>query len=308
VVPWDTFVHTAGRALLACALAGCRIGYERTGSDAGLSADASHRRDGSVDASALDASALDASRFDGSALDASPRDDVGPIDAGPEPEMCTEIPRLAALPAIDGILEAGLSLTPIAPVAWMGTVPSIPPGNSAELAAAWLDDGLYLYVSVTDPEVYPPPDGDPLGCGDGIEVYVDADARYPSAPDNEFPGARRFVIAAPGGPMRAEMTHRAGGVHVADGAWTTSELGVFSAGGGYVMEMWITAADLGTSDWTLAAGRTLGFDLAVNLHSMVAVGCDDQNYEGTYYYRVADAGCEYPFCNPLAYCNARLIE
>ncbi|MGH7439062.1 MAG: hypothetical protein ACRENE_25515, partial [Polyangiaceae bacterium] len=49
------------------------------------------------------------------------------------------------------------------------------------------------------------------------------------------------------------------------GPWMSTQFGTFPTSTGFVFEGFISAADLGLSSWTLAAGSTIGFDVAVDV-------------------------------------------
>ncbi|HEY5146538.1 MAG TPA: hypothetical protein VII82_07210 [Polyangiaceae bacterium] len=114
-------------------------------------------------------------------------------------DYCAALPPLSAAPIIDGVLDCGPALVAIAPVDWNGPppLPPFPPGNSAELAAAWRPDGLYVFVSVTTPAAFSAEAADPVFYGAGVELFVDDDGVYASAPTYDNPGAIQLVVAAP---------------------------------------------------------------------------------------------------------------
>ena len=83
-------------------------------------------------------------------------------------EPCSQLPKLVAAPTLDGVLEPGLTLFPVRQV---GFVP--PDGNSSRFAAAWFDTGIYFFIEVTDPDIFPPAASSPAYYGDGAEFFVD---------------------------------------------------------------------------------------------------------------------------------------
>jgi hypothetical protein len=81
------------------------------------------------------------------------------------------------------------------------------------------------------------------------------------------------------------------------GRWTSSQFGMFPTTAGFVFEGFIVASDLGLSNWTLAAGGTIGFDVAVDVSfpTVCEVGLEGHR-AGQYFLHVTtglpDAGAE----------------
>ncbi|MGH7438763.1 MAG: hypothetical protein ACRENE_24000, partial [Polyangiaceae bacterium] len=165
-----------GSAALAAAAAGCgRIGYDPL-PEAPSSPDATQSSEGGERQEASEAPSGEASDEAGDAttLDGTPDVDGAPgdetLDAATEAEVaagpctpsapvdyCQVIPPLSAPPVIDGILDCGPTLVPIASVDWRGAapLPPFPAGNTSQVAAAWRPDGLYVFLSITTPVAIP---------------------------------------------------------------------------------------------------------------------------------------------------------
>jgi hypothetical protein len=114
-------------------------------------------------------------------------------------DYCQTIPPLPAPPIIDGVLDCGPTLVPIVPEDWRGAapLPPFPAGNSAEVAAAWRPDGLYIFISVTTPAVIP---ADPTSqdyFGAGVELFVDATGSFATPSQYNDPGTVQVIVTAP---------------------------------------------------------------------------------------------------------------
>jgi hypothetical protein len=194
-------------------------------SDAGAPSDAAYPRDASTpfDASAVALDAAAAGGFDASvATDASATSDASaasdasaPSDAGSTldaavatdaavgctrsaaHDYCLQLPALAQAPALDGVLDCGPTLIDLPALGWNSSQ-SMPSDTHARYAAAWRPDGLYFYVEVDDPLRLSAlaSDVDPW-CGDGVELYADADGKFYSAPDFDDPGTMQLLAVAP---------------------------------------------------------------------------------------------------------------
>ena len=105
------------------------------------------------------------------------------LDAAAAVPSCESLPALGAPPVIDGVLEGGLALVPIAPQGWTNSHRPIPADVTASYAAAWRPDGLYLFVSVRGNVRHPAPAADAPWCGDGVEIYADSDGVFNSPPE-----------------------------------------------------------------------------------------------------------------------------
>jgi hypothetical protein len=220
-------------------------------------------------------------------------------------DYCGALPALPAMPQLDGQLECGLTLSPMAALGWSGLTPE--PGKHASYAAAWRGDGLYLYVEVHGDAVVPHPAGEPIFCGDAVELFVDANADAGDTGSYQA-GTMQFVIAAPASDGAAVEAGRfAQGT--SQGAWISK--GVYAARlpDGFSVEAFIGAADLGLWQWTPAArlGFSIGVDVAGRGGS-AAAGCS--NRAGQFFLRLgAPIGtCPgEPWCDAGAFCRATLM-
>jgi hypothetical protein len=165
---------------------------------------------------------------------------------------CEHLPRLPQPPVIDGKLECGLALTPLANGAAQA------PERSVQFAAAVSDAGLYLYVAVAGQPISLHAPDQPLFCGDAVELFVDADGALDPQGAYDSKGTLQFVIAAAGPTIEAAKYMQGKPF----GPWVSNNLAVTSTADGYTVETLIGAADLGLWSWQ-PAGQ-LGFDLAVD--------------------------------------------
>jgi hypothetical protein len=276
--------------------------------------------DGSMDAAPepADAAARDAASNDSSSMDTSlpdsaadaEVDDAGTVDGSVELlEYCQELPALSQPPTIDGTLEPGLELVDFIPVDWTGPGP-LPAGNSAVYAVAWRPDGIYFFVSVSDPNRLPPAPGERSFYGDGVELYVDDDGAYDNPSDYDAPGSIQYIMPAPvDGDTPSTRFEAFRDMDIQLG-WVFTGFQVYPRAGGYVLEAFLQASDLGLPVWSLAAGDTVGFNLAHNVSFASDQGVPN-NREGQYFVRIADApdldGCDHPYCNVLAFCTPVLL-
>lgn len=265
-------------------------------------------RDASDAALASDAAQADAAHSDAQA--------TGDEDGGIEPpscipsaidDYCFQLPSLAAPAVIDGILDCGLPLLPLAPVGWNGT-DALPAWHSAAIAVAWRSDGLYFYAEVRGQTPTPHPAGQPIWCGDAVQLYVDADGLVNPGGSYDAPGAVQFIIAAPSEPgatPEAERFVRG----ASQGTWMTSALQVLTLSDGYAVEVFVTAADLGLPSWS--PQRQLGLNVAIDVAgsgSEPTLRCGLQL--GQYFLQVAPqrgGSCNgEPWCDTRAFCTPEL--
>lgn len=223
---------------------------------------------------------------------------------------CRELSSLGGEPEIDGALEAGLSLLDVTPVGWQGDDP-VPDGVSMSYAAAWRSDGLYFFLRVEDPERNPAAPEDPVWMGDAVEIYVDADAVYPPADAWDDPGARQFVIGAPGDDS-TPSTRGARFVANEEGvAWDSGAFVAVPTRSGFDVEAFVTAADLGLTEWNLSAGARVGFDLAHDVSLPVGESGIFGNRDSQYFLRLLEpptgTSDDLPFFNENAFCTALLV-
>jgi hypothetical protein len=216
---------------------------------------------------------------------------------------------LPEAPVIDGILDCGLPLVPVAPVAWSGG--ASPPDATAEYAVAWRPEGLYFFVQVTDPSHVPAEVSELSWEGDAVELFIDSDGVYAAPPAYDNPGARQFTIAAPPQAQSAIARAQVWYPGSAGADWTSTQYRAFGTSTGYVVEAFVVGADLGLGALTLAAGGRVGLDLSVDVSYPTDRGADagsPGNRLGQYYLRVAsaDAGGGTPPFDPRAFCVATL--
>ncbi len=237
----------------------------------------------------------------------------GASGSGGEPSTsyCNQLTQLETTPTIDGVLEPTLSLQPLVPEGFQyatGNGPeyqSIPDGVSAEFAVAWLTDGLYFFVDITDPDRQPPEQDQSAYHGDGIELYVDHDASFAPAGFYDDPGTRQFIIAAPAtnttDSSRAETYLTFGSIGDFMGSWISTP-----RQGGFVVEAYIRAADLGLQTWTLSEGAPVAFDLSHNVSYPDGTIGEDGHRLGQYFLKIADSPTgelsDYPYNNSGVFC------
>ena len=207
---------------------------------------------------------------------------------------------------IDGVVECGLRLVPLAPIAWTGVEP-IPTDHSAEFAIAWHAEGVYFFVHVATPTVRPADALEGSYCGDGVEVYLDADGVFAASPAYDQPGTRQFVVAAPLGATSS----RAFG-YVSTGAaeeWTAGRAIAVRTGDGYVVEAFVKQEDLLLPPGTFGASGVVGINVAINVAAAVDAPSVCGRRLGQYFLRSApiDGLCSgLPFCDVRAFCTPTL--
>jgi hypothetical protein len=247
--------------------------------------------------------------------DASMTTDAGPTcTPSPARDYCMKLPSLPQPAEIDGQLDCGPSLIDLPAMAWNSTQP-MPADIHARYAAAWRPDGLYIYVEVDDPLLLPAlaSDTDPW-CGDGVELFVDADGTYVSAPDYDYPGAIQLLATSPSRNASTQLAvdaryHTRSQLRV--GNWSASRHTTVLRDDGYALEAFIAAADIDLTTWTLAPGGEVGFDIAINVSVADASQKVDCGYNlGQYYLRVSQLPCTTddcrPYSNAAAFCTALL--
>jgi hypothetical protein len=218
---------------------------------------------------------------------------------------CTALPALLGAPVIDGELECGLRLLPLGPEGWTG---SGTPSKRASYAAAWHSDGLYLYVEVRGDAIRPHPTGQPIYCGDAVELFVDADANLDDGGAFDANGTMQLVIAAPAsesGDIDA-MRFIQG---APQGAWFSKSLRTRRLPNeeGYSVEALIAAPDLNLWQWT--PSMRIGFSLGIDVAAVGAAAGSCSGRAGVFYLRVVepDPGCAgEPWCDVRAFCRPGL--
>ena len=235
--------------------------------------------------------------------------DAGAPDAAPPRPLCEEIPLLAEAPVIDGMIDGALVPLAVEVGGWKGPPEGPPPGNVASAAVGWWPGGLYLYIEVLDPERLPPPATDPTWCGDGVEIYVDADGALVAPPAYDTTGTRQLVLVAPADDTTAVARGEIFTQTALVGEWPAGFVATPRAGG-YMAEAIVVAADLGLDEWPLAAGQRVGLDLAINVSNTDATttepNCPNGTRLGQYFLRVDPADTSeclgHPYCNAAAFC------
>lgn len=220
-------------------------------------------------------------------------------------DYCRLLPEIPSAPVIDGVIECGLEPIPLTPVAWNGSQPL--PSVQAQYAAGWRADGLYVYVAVTGVPVNPHPAGEPIYCGDAVEIYVDGHAEGEDAGVSEGAGTMQFVVAAPAAADAPIDAWRFANGQP-QGAWITKTLRTTRLADGYSIEAWITAADLGLWEWS--PREQLSFGLAVDVSGPPdSEGLRCGLLLGQFFLRVAapSGACSgEPWCDVRAFCDANL--
>jgi hypothetical protein len=218
---------------------------------------------------------------------------------------CGALPALPSAPVIDGVLECGLSSLAIQPEGWKG---ADKPKRTASYAAAWRSDGLYLYVEVHGAGIQPHATSEEIYCGDGVELFVDADADVEDGGGYDASGTMQFVVAAPatrGAAIDAKRFVQG----VSKGPWTSKTLQTKRLSDGYSLEVFIGGADINLSKWApkMRLGFSVGIDVAAP-PSAAAAGCSGR--AGVFFLKVSDTsgGCGgQPWCDAGAFCRALLV-
>ena len=282
--------------------AGCgHVGFDEGEVGADLGFDAA--RDLGVDASA-DASA-DGQR------DAAPTLDAGRCPGPSTFPACERLRAIPEVPVIDGIVECGLALEPFVPQGWTVVEP-IPTGHRAELVVAWHPDGVYFFVHVITPTVRPPWSFSQEFCGDGVEVYLDADGVFAAPPAYDAPGTRQLVIPAPSG---ASSSHAVGYVDGrARAAWDAGRVIAVRTVDGYAVEAFVRRDDVFLTSGLLASGDLVGIDVAVNVAGAVDRFTLCGRRLGQYFLHAANATtppaapCDgLPYCDVGSFCAPTLL-
>ncbi len=245
--------------------------------------------------------------------------DAGTVDTSPDAraaqtcvlhapgDYCAALPSLPEPPRIDGTLECGLTLSPIQPLGWSGA--GAEPDKTASYAAAWHRDGLYVYVEVHGGATRPHPPGQPIFCGDAVELYVDADAETDDAGTYDSSGTMQFVVAAPSATAPMDAFRFIQGAP--QGAWISPSLRVTPLADGFSVEALITGADIGLWEWhpNMQLGFSIVIDVAGSTGLPTREGCTEQS--GQFFLRLGapHGSCPgEPWCDARAFCQAQLLE
>ena len=221
---------------------------------------------------------------------------------------CERLARLPAPAQIDGMLECGLRRLEIKPGSWNGAAPV--PAVRAEYAAAWRDDGLYVFVQVYSQQLQAHAPDQPIFCGDAVEIFVDGNpARADDAGTYASSGTMQFVVAAPvAGSDNVDAWRFVQGN--SQGAWIARALTVRATADGYAVEATISAADLGLWQWS--PHSALGFNLAIDVSSPgrdPAQPCSQRLGQLFLHAAPGDGACRgEPWCDVRAFCRPALQD
>ena len=239
-------------------------------------------------------------------------------DTGTDTEtdsLPVEVPALLDVPVIDGIIEDGLELAYVTPVAWQLETEPIPDGNEMYYAIAWYNTGVYFFIDVIDPNRNPPALGSFLYMGDSVEIYVDHDGVYNTAlPDYDDPGTREFIISAPyndttpstRGVIRSPLGDVESYSNITGDQWISTPTAT-----GYVIEIFVIAENLNLATLDFIAGDTISFDLSHNVSVAPGETGLDGNRLSQYYLKIRDPAegdnNDYPWRNQAVFCPATLM-
>lgn len=241
-------------------------------------------------------------------VDGGPATD-GAVLLGPPPDYCASIPARQGAPVIDGTLDyQDLALESISSAPWVAGE-TVPPGNAARFAVAWLPAALYIYIEVDDPERRPAPlDAQPWA-GDGVSLYLDSDARLVNPPLYDMPGTVQLVVSAPVDEVTPSTRSEVYVQTSTRGPWMSSRFRAVPRSGGYNFEALITGADLMLSGaWLLASGSRIGFDFSINASGAEGVPGRDRmggTRVGEYGLNIkrSQGGCPGPWCDATMLCT-----
>lgn len=217
---------------------------------------------------------------------------------------------------IDGVLDPDLPLQDIVPagfhLAFCMTEGEMPEGVSMRYAAAWLSDGLYVFLEVTDPDRAPAAEMSPVWQGDGVEIYVDHDATFAPSGSYDAEGTFQFVMSAPSDDVQngsgAEIYHET----ALRGSWDDGPFILVPRPFGYVAEIIIRADDLALASWSPGPGSPLAFDLGHNVSLPVGESDCEGNRLGQYFLKAGEpftgALADYPFINSNVFCTPELVN
>jgi Carbohydrate family 9 binding domain-like len=287
-----------------------------TEADAAVTPDAAAETDAAVtpDAAAMPDGAV---ALDGAAdPDAAAETDAAVGCATTTSDYCLQLPALAADPQLDGLLDCGPGLIDLPPTSWSSKGGVFPSDNHARYAAAWRPGGLYFYVEVDDPVLLPALEShvDPW-CGDGVELYVDADGEFNTTPEYDYPGTMQLLATSPALDestslaVPARYNTRSSQDRVGD--WDTTHHIMVLRDNGYALEAFVVASDLALSSWSLASGDLVGLDIAITVSVADESEMGGCGYDlGQYYLRVSTSPCNNQKCQPHttieAFCTATL--
>lgn len=224
----------------------------------------------------------------------------------PGSNYCNALPALPSAPVIDGELECGLRLLAIRPEGWKGAAP---PTKTASYAAAWRSDGFYIYVEVHGGDATRPHATDqPTYCGDGVELFVDADADAEDGGGYDSNGSMQFSVAAPatdGAPIDATRFVEG----EPQGPWVSKALKTKKLPDGYSVEAFIGGADINLAKWM--PNTRIGFSVGIDISAApgaATVNCPGR--AGVYFLKLSTSPtCNgEPWCDVSAFCRSMLTE
>lgn len=225
--------------------------------------------------------------------------------------FCTSLPQMTRAPVLDGVVDCGLVPRAFAPEGWYptGSV-GMPSGMNTRFAAAWRSDGIYVYFEVDDPSLYPAPIVDGLlYCGDSAEIYLDTDGTYTSAPAYDAQGTRQFLARVPPMGSTVEHTGEVFKQQVRQAGWNPASFGIWTRPGGYVLEAFLTSAEIGVAT-TFTSGGRIGLDLGVNVSTPDGSASECGMRIGQFFLRngtsMADPCYGRPYCDVNAFCTPQL--
>ncbi len=224
-------------------------------------------------------------------------------------DYCASLPALAAAPSLDGVLECGLSLSPIDPAGWSGNEAK-PADLAVAYAAAWRADGVYLFVEVHEAQRLPAPASAAVYCGDATHIFVDSDGAYAAPPAYDVPGTLQLVAAAPADASTPVARGETYAPTKTTAAWSTARFRTFPTPDGYVLEAFVTGEDLGVTPWSLGAGGHVGFDVSISFGGLPSMYGDPAcPKRGDFVLRKTSASAStsgLPHDDTRAFCNPAL--
>jgi hypothetical protein len=216
------------------------------------------------------------------------------------------------VPVLDGVVDCGLVPRAFGAAGWYPTASvGMPSGMNTRFAAAWREDGIYVYFEVDDPSLYPAAIADGLlYCGDSAEIYLDADGMYANAPTYDSPGTRQFVARVPPQGSTVEHTGEIFNQQIRQAGWNAGSFGIWTRPGGYVLEAFITQADLAVGG-TFTANQHIGLDLGVNVSTADGSPAECGFRIGQFFLSNGSSTTSpcfgRPYCDVNAFCAPQLV-
>lgn len=305
-----------------CAASSCRWNYEVRGNEGESPGGGGGGQGGEVVSSGGQGGAPGAGGT-GGALDGTGGEEIGGAagSGGADPFVwdepyCERLPYLSAVPTVDGVLEADLPLQEIVPAGFHPVscrpTDTLPEGVTMRYAAAWLNEGLYIYLEVTDPDRAPAEEATPLWQGDGVEIYLDHDAVFAPSGSYDDEGTFQFVLSAPPDDVQngsgGEIYHET----ILIDSWDDTSYAVVPRAFGYVVEAILRADDLSLASWSPGPGSPFGFSLGHNVSLPVGESDCEGNRLGQYFLKAGEPFTgivdDYPFYNSNVFCTPELVD